>query len=131
MELFWKAASAVLLSAVLTLTLGKQERDIGLLLTMTVCCMVGMIAASFLEPVLDLLYELEALTYLDGDMLKTLFKLVGIGLVAEIAAVICADAGCGSLGKTLQLLSSAVILYLSIPIFRQLVSLIREIFGNL
>lgn len=131
MELFWKAASAVLLSAVLTLTLGKQERDIGLLLTMTVCCMVGMIAASFLEPVLDLLYELEALTSLDGDMLKTLFKLVGIGLVAEIAAVICADAGCGSLGKTLQLLSSAVILYLSIPIFRQLVSLIREIFGNL
>ena len=131
MDLFWKAAAAVLLTAILTPTLGKQEKDIGLLLTMTVCCMVGMIALSFFEPVLDFFYELQGLTYLDGSIFKILFKVIGIGLVAEIAALICADAGCGSLGKTLQLLSSCAILYLSIPIFRQLITLVREILGEL
>ena len=43
MSLFWKAAAAVLLAVVLGLSLGKQK-DIGVLLTMAVCCMVAMIA---------------------------------------------------------------------------------------
>ena len=38
MSLFWKAAAAVLLAVVLGLSLGKQK-DIGVLLTMAVCCL--------------------------------------------------------------------------------------------
>ena len=122
MSLFWKAAAAVLLAVVLGLSLGKQK-DIGVLLTMAVCCMVAMIAISYLEPVLDFLRELETL----GILLKA----VGIGLVSEIAGLVCTDAGNGSLGKTLQMLGSAVILYLSLPIFTAMLELIREILREL
>ena len=121
MSLFWKAAAAVLLAVVLGPSLGKQK-DIGVLLTMAVCCMVAMIAISYLEPVLDFLRELETLGDLQGDMLGILLKAVGIGLVSEIAGLVCTDAGNGSLGKTLQLLGSAVILYLSLPIFTGVMS---------
>ena len=130
MSLFWKAAAAVLLAVVLGLSLGKQK-DIGVLLTMAVCCMVAMIAISYLEPVLDFLRELETLGDLQGDMLGILLKAVGIGLVSEIAGLVCNDAGNGSLGKTLQMLGSAVILYLSLPIFTALLELIREILREL
>ena len=126
MSLFWKAAAAVLLAVVLGLSLGKQK-DIGVLLTMAVCCMVAMIAISYLEPVLDFLRELETL----GDMLGILLKAVGIGLVSEIAGLVCTDAGNGSLGKMLQMLGSAVILYLSLPIFTAMLELIREILREL
>ena len=124
MSLFWKAAAAVLLAVVLGLSLGKQK-DIGVLLTMAVCCMVAMIAISYLEPVLDFLRELETLGDLQGDMLGILLKAVGIGLVSEIAGLVCTDAGNGSLGKT------AVILYLSLPIFTAMLELIREILREL
>ena len=87
MSLFWKAAAAVLLAVVLGLSLGKQK-DIGVLLTMAVCCMVAMIAISYLEPVLDFLRELETLGDLQGDMLGILLKAVGIGLVSEIAGLV-------------------------------------------
>ena len=127
MSLFWKAAAAVLLAVVLGLSLGKQK-DIGVLLTMAVCCMV---AISYLEPVLDFLRELETLGDLQGDMLGILLKAVGIGLVSEIAGLVCTDAGNGSLGKTLQMLGSAVILYLSLPIFTAMLELIREILREL
>ena len=133
MSLFWKAAAAVLLAVVLGLSLGKQK-DIGVLLTMAVCCMVAMvamIAISYLEPVLDFLRELETLGDLQGDMLGILLKAVGIGLVSEIAGLVCTDAGNGSLGKTLQMLGSAVILYLSLPIFTAMLELIREILREL
>lgn len=131
MDMFWKAAAAVLLALVLGLALGKQEKDIGVLLTLAVCCMVAMTALSYLEPVLDFLRELEALGDLQEDMLGILLKAVGIGLVSEIAGMVCTDAGNGSLGKQLQLLGSAAILYLSIPIFNALLTLIQEILGAL
>lgn len=125
-----RGAAAVLLAVVLGLSLGKQK-DIGVLLTMAVCCMVAMIAISYLEPVLDFLRELETLGDLQGDMLGILLKAVGIGLVSEIAGLVCTDAGNGSLGKTLQMLGSAVILYLSLPIFTAMLELIREILREL
>ena len=84
-----------------------------------------------LEPVLDFLRELETLGDLQGDMLGILLKAVGIGLVSEIAGLVCTDAGNGSLGKTLQMLGSAVILYLSLPIFTAMLELIREILREL
>ncbi len=131
MELFWKAAGGVLLAVVLGLTLGKQEKDLEVLLTMAVCCMVTMIAIYYLEPVLDFMWELEELGDLQGDLLGILMKAVGIGLVAELAGMICNDAGNSSLGKVIQMLGSSVILFLCVPIFSQLLNLIREILGEL
>ena len=129
MELFWKASAAVLLTVVLVLAL--QKREISLLLVLAVCCMTAAAAMSYLEPVVDLLRELEDMMQMDQGMLSTLMKAAGIGLVAEIGSLICSDGGSGSLGKTLQLLGAAGILFLSVPLFQSLLNLIREILGQI
>lgn len=131
MELFWKCTAGILISVVLTLTIGKKEQDMSLLLNMVVCCMTTWAAFSILEPVLDFVYELEKMGDLRSDTLGVLLKIVGVGLASEMAGMICRDAGCGSMGKGMQLLGSALILHLSIPIFRTLMDLIREILGGL
>ncbi len=130
MELFWKAAAAALITSVLTLVLSKQQKDISLMLTMAVCAMGIGILVSFLEPVLDFLRKLQAMGDLNGDMLEILLKAVGIGLIAEIAGMVCTDAGNGSLGKTLQLLGSGAILWLSLPVFSALMDLIVQVLGD-
>lgn len=130
MELFWKTAAAVLLALVLVPTLEKNEKDFSVLLTMAVCAMAAMAAISYLKPVLDLLWQLRDLGDLAGQTLEILLKAVGIGMVAEIAGMICRDAGNGSMGKTMQILASAVILYLSIPLLKGFLSLIQEILGQ-
>lgn len=130
MDLFWKASAGVLVAVVLQLALGKQEKDMGTLLAVAVCCMVSIIGLSYLEPVLDLLWELETLGDLQNGLLGVLLKALGIGLVAEIASLVCCDAGNASLGKTMQLLGSAVILSLSVPVFRSLLELIQRILGE-
>lgn len=131
MALFWKAAAGGLLTVVLCLALGKTGKDMGTLLSMAVCCMVAMIVISYLEPVMDFMRELEELGDLQGDMLGILLKAMGIGLIAEIAGMVCTDAGNSSLGKTLQMLGGAVVLWLSIPIFRALLELIQQILGEI
>lgn len=130
MDGFWKASAAVLLTVVLVLALGKREKDISVLLTMAVCCMVTAVAMSYLEPVLDLLWEVEAMANVQDGMIEILMKAVGIGLVVEIAGMICSDAGNSSLGKTIQMLGTVVILSLSIPLFRGFLTLIQEILGQ-
>ena len=131
MDLFWKAAAGVLITVLLGLTVGSRSKDIGLMLSMAACAMVCILALTYLEPVLDFLQELESLGDLQGDMLRLLLKAAGIGLVGEISAMICADAGNSSLGKSLQLLGSACILCLSLPIFRSMLDLIQKMLGAL
>ena len=131
MDQFWKAAGAVLITIILVLSLEKQGKDVGILLTVAVCCMIGISFFTLLEPVISFLYELQHLTNMDGSTLQLLLKLVGIALTAEISSVICSDAGCGSLGKSLQLLASALILYMSIPVFQSLIEVIQDIMGGL
>lgn len=131
MDGFWKITTIILLAMVLSNAVGKQEKDIALLLSMFACCAAASAAVSYLEPVMDFLRELEILGQLQEGFLGILLKAAGIALITELTGIVCTDAGNGSLGKSLQFLGSAVILYLSIPIFRTLLTLIREILGQL
>ena len=68
---------------------------------------------------------------LRSDLLGILLKAVGIGLISEIAAVVCSDSGNAGLGKMIQLIGSVVILWLSIPVFQALLDLVQTILGEL
>lgn len=131
MELYLRACAAVLLAVILILCLGNKGKDMGTLLALAACCMVAMIAMDYLEPVIDFLNQLESLGGLNSSMISILLKVAGIGIVSEIAALICSDSGNSSLGKTLQMLGSAVILWLSLPLFTMLMELLQNILGEL
>ena len=124
MALYWKAVAAVLLALVLIWSLRRQE--MGILLGMAVCVMVMGVAMAYLEPILELVDTLQTMGGLDKELTGILLKAVGIGLVTEIAGLICADSGNGSLGRVLQLLGTVVILWLSLPLFHALLELIQE-----
>ncbi len=128
---FFTAVAGVLLTVILILTLQKQGKETSLLLSVLACCMVGALAVSFLQPVMDFFAKLQAIGNLDSTMLQTLLKVVGISMTAEIAGLICADSGNGSLGKILQFLASAVILWLSIPMLTALLELVEDILGKI
>jgi hypothetical protein len=63
-------------------------------------------------------------------MMGILLKVVGIGLIGEISALICTDSGNASLGKILQILSAAVILRLALPLLEQFLDLLEKVLGN-
>ena len=131
MEVFWKTSAGVLLALVLGMTLGKQEKDLALVLTLGATAMAGAAGLALLEPVLEFLGELRELGQLSGETLTILLKVLGIGLVTQITAMLCRDGGAGSLGQARELLGSALILRLSRPLFSGLLDLIRRILGGL
>ena len=127
MDLFWKTAAGLFISAILILTLGRQEKDISMLLSMSACVMVVIAGLSFLEPILQFLQQLEKLGDLQSGVLNVLLKIAGIGLVSEIGGMVLSDSGNTSLARGLQLLGTAVILYLSVPVFETLMELIQRV----
>lgn len=129
MTLFLKAAALAMVSAILCMVVGKQEKDFSLMISIAACTMIVAAAGKYLEPVFTFIQRLEALGNLKGDMLKILTRVLGIGIISEIASMVCTDAGNATLSKTIQLLGSAVILYLSIPMFTSLIDMIEEILG--
>lgn len=122
-----KAAAVALIAAILGIILQRQGKEYALVLTLAVSAMGACLALSYLKPVLSFLERLQAIGQLDGQMLEILFKAVGIGLIGEISGVICSDSGNASLGKMLQLLTAAVILWLSLPILEQVMDLVGEV----
>jgi hypothetical protein len=58
-------------------------------------------------------------------------KYVGIVLLAEIIGHICTDAGNAALGKTVQLLATTAVLWLSLPLFSKLMELIEQALVNI
>ena len=129
MELYFKGAAGILLAAVLGLALQKQEKDLSAVLTAAVIAMAAVLMLRLLEPVLELLRQLEQVGNLRSDALELLLKAADIGLTAEVAGLVCADAGNAALAKMLRLLGTAAILCLSVPMFTALLECITEMVG--
>ena len=121
----------VLTGLVLSLVVGKQAKDFGILLTLAVCVIVCLGAMEFLEPVTALMADLRRLGRLDSEAVEILLKAAGMGLLGELAATLCTDAGEGALGKVLHLMTNAAILWLSLPLFRQILTMIEEVLAGI
>lgn len=131
MDMFLKAVAAALITAVIGLVLEKQGKDMRLLLTLAACTMIGVVTFAYFEPVISFVRRLTEMTKLNADLLAVILKSVGIGILGELAGLICSDAGNAALSKTIQMLTTAVILWLSIPLFESLLDLVQAILGEL
>ena len=129
MELYWKVIGIVLIALILGLNIEKQEQDLSVLLTLSVCCLGAVAIVSLLEPVIDFLRELAELSFIQEDILRCLLKCTGIAIVSEATAMICQNGGNGALGRLVQMMGSTIILYLSIPAMKALLRILQEILG--
>lgn len=130
MDRFFQSACAVMLAVVLSLVLKKQNGEFGLILSLCVCCLVAAAAIQYLRPVIRFVTRLQELTSINSQMLSILLKVAGVSMTAEIAVMVCQDSGNGAMGKALQFLASAVILYISLPMLEALLELVEEILGR-
>lgn len=131
MDKLLHGCAAVLVAVILISVLGNDRKDMGMLIGTGVCCMVVLLALEYLKPVLDFIGQLENMGDLDHSLIQRLLKIVGTGVISEIAALICADSGNHALGKSVQYLACAVILWLCLPLYAMLLELLQKIMGEL
>ena len=131
MELYVKAIAGVLITLMLCLALGSKGKEIVVLLALTVCIMAVSAGFSYLSAVLDFFAQLQGLIAVDNHLLNILLKAVGVGLMGEIAGLICSDGGQATLGRAVQILTSAVILWISLPLYTEILTLIKALLDGI
>lgn len=130
MEIFIKAAAGVLIALVLGKSLENQSKEISVILIVAVCSMIGIAALGYLRPVINFFGTLETVGGLNAEFLSIMLRACGIGLLGELIAGICVDSGNSAMGKSLQMLSAAVILSMSVPILEELLAIIEAVLGE-
>ena len=120
-----------LVTVVLVMALRKQNGELALLLGLCGCVLVLSGLSYFLGPVVRFLGRIQSLTSLDAELLRILLKITAVSFTAEIASLVCNDAGNGALGKSLQVLATAAILWLALPMLESLLSMAERILVNL
>ena len=96
---FWHGAALAMITVILTLTLKKQNGEMAVLLLLAASVLLTAAMTQYLQPVVGFLRNLQQIGQVDGQMVGTLFKVVGISLVGQIAGLICADSGNAALGQ--------------------------------
>ena len=129
MDIFIKATAGILIAVVLSIVLSKENKDISILLVIIVCSMVAAVAIGYLQKIMAFIEKLERIGNLNSSLIKILLKCVGIGLLSQITSMICTDSGNAAMGKVLQILASAVVLWLCVPLFTQLLELVENMMG--
>ena len=131
MSIFLKVAAGVLVAVVLCIVLSKSGKDFSLLLSLLVCCTVIGTGLYYLESVFTFFDKLQAVGNLDGDKMAIVLKATGIGLLTEVTNLICVDAGYTTLGKSVKILATAVVMWLALPLLESLLDLLDIILGAL
>ncbi len=130
MENFLQAIALAILGAILALILGKQTRELSILLT--IACAAAIIALSFvfLEPIVDLVVELRLLGGLQEEHVSILLRAAGMCLLTEFACGVCEDVGQSTLAKMVRFCGNGALVYIALPLLMSVVELLKELLGG-
>ncbi len=120
-----------MIALILARILVRQGNEFAPLLVISVCCMIFAAAITYFRPVLNFMDRLQSAGQLDAEVMKTLLRITGICLLSEIASLICNDMGNSALSKGQQILSTVAILWMSIPLFEELLELLEMVLGDI
>ena len=79
------------------------------------------------RPVLELCRSLANRAELDGSLTAPLWKCLGLGLLTEVSAAVCADAGQAALAKLIELGGGLLCVVVSLPLLQAVLALIEEL----
>ncbi len=130
MDTMLKLAVLAVLSAVMCLLLRQNEMSLALVFSVLACTLILLIGIRFLQPVLSVIKQLEDLSGLEKGATQPLFKVVGIGVLTQIAGSVCRDADEGSLAKSVEIAGTFLAIYASLPLLNAVLSLVEKLIGG-
>ena len=130
MDAAGKISALALIAAILCVLIRDHQKHVSLLLSLAACVSMIVLCTSFLEPILEVLNKLIVLSGIVDDIVSPMLKVAGIGLLTQISAGICIDAGENALGKTVELVGNILALYASLPLLIAALELVEKMAGG-
>ena len=130
MQEFLQVAVIGVVTVVFAGLLKRNSGELAILLTIGACVLMGVLIVRMTEPVLTFLGKLRNLAGLDTELMTPLLKTVGIGLLTQLAASVCTDAGESAIAKLIELCGGVLAIYLALPLLEAVIDLIQSMSGG-
>lgn len=126
MDIFFRIFLLALSGVFLILLLKKERPEWGVLLSVSLCCLLLFTLWPQLKELVD---SLSAFTPLAGqsNWLGPVLKMAGAAFVGEWGVQACKDAGENAIAYKLELSTKVVILVLAMPLITQILQLIAHL----
>lgn len=119
-----KVAILGVMAVLLAIPLKQIKPEFGMLLIMTACLLIGVLALWKIRDVISFIRTLDDYLGENGIYLKLLLKMIGITYVAEFGANLCRDAGYHAVAQQIEFYGKLTILAVSMPILMSLFELL-------
>lgn len=130
MEVMMKISAVAVLGAVLCTLLRQNEKAVALGVSILACTVVLVLGFRFFQPIWSIVEKLKELSGLSEGVTKPLFKVVGIGILTQIAGNVCSEAGEASLAKAVEISGTVLAVYASLPLLASVLSLVEKLIGG-
>lgn len=122
-----KAAVAAVMASLLGLTIRKNNPELSLLLGMAAALLCVRLTADILRPILAFLQELQKTAVISSDLYVPVCKCLGIGILSQIGAGICRDAGQSAAATGVELCGTAAAILCSLPLVQGILQMIGKL----
>ena len=123
----FRLAALALTAALLCLSLKKQSPELALGLSLCALALGAALLLDALRPLLRLAEDLARRAELEGELTAPLWRCLGLGLLTELSASACADAGQAALAKLVELGGGLLCIVASLPLLQAVLALIEEL----
>lgn len=126
MEIF-KVIGIAISAVVISIILKRDRPEISLLVGVSAGILILLGVLSSMTGVIEVFDDLIYKTGVNEDLFAGVLKIIGIGYLTEYTSAICNDYGQGSLAEKVQLSGKISIFLMSVPIIKELVSVISSL----
>ncbi len=118
-----------LAGVILALLFQQQKREYALYISLGTALLILSFSIERLDVVMETIRQIQDYAGVDSSMIWILLKMTGITYVSEFAAQICRDAGCGTLGKQIEVFAKLSIMAVSVPVLLALIEAVEGLMG--
>ena len=127
MDILLKIAAVGVAASVMAMVLKKNSPEIALLLTVATVSLIMFAAVEVISEVLEFLRTILEYTSLSEDIFGIVLKAVAIAIITKIASDVCKDAGQSASSSAIELVGSATVLYIALPLFETMIQMINSL----
>ena len=125
-----RAAALGLVGSVLAILLRRYSKEQGLLVSLATAVGLLLLLVTLLGPILELAEKLAALAGMQEALIAPVYKCVAIGLVTQLGADLCQDAGDSAIAHAIRMVGGAAALYVSAPLLLAVIELVERLLGG-
>lgn len=116
-----------LIAAALAVVLRQQRPEFAMLVSLAAGVVLLLMVCTSIVPVIEEIRGIMELSSMPGEYVGILLRALGICFLAQIASDTCKDAGESAIASKVELAGKVMVLLISLPLFRQVLSIIHSL----